>query len=98
RFYLGIDGCGPPINSRPRSGQKTDRTAIGVGQQRSQHMGGFYVLIVVFYSETLRIGKRLLELCGEFIESHNRFTEIRMSLCSNSEYVRLITQISRGFP
>src|SRR3546814_7126944 len=47
--YQGIDARSQTLDCCARPRQQTGGAAIGIGQERRQHMGGFYILIVVFY-------------------------------------------------
>ena len=45
-------------------------TAALLAEQRDQHMGGLYELVVLPHGKRLRVGKRHLEFAGQFIHSH----------------------------
>src|SRR5690606_20183380 len=64
RLYLCLQRRTETVNPYSGPRQQAARPAVAVGKQSRQHVGRFYVWIVVFDREALCVSNSLLEFCG----------------------------------
>ena len=66
-----LDGRLQPVHGDAGARQQAAGPAVGIGQQRGQHMYGLNVGMIVAGGQALGVRQCLLELGGKFVESHS---------------------------